>query len=1606
MESPELCTEAEENQLKLRDLVRKLRSPGGVVPFIGAGMSASLGFPGWTALLTDNAKEDSVKSKVKQHLADGQYEEAAQVLEDDMSEEGFHELIRESFGAHKLKAPLDAPVTLLPKITSGPVVTTNFDRVLEEAFKQGKRPFDRVVRGVEVDTIGEALDLNHHILLKVHGDAEDRTHRILTLREYERNYNPDKQEARYLISTQLELLAIKRTLLFLGCSLEQDRLMVVLKAIKEKYQSTTHYALLQKPTDEATLAKRVKFLSERGVRPIWYPEEQWENIPAFLNFLIEQLSHRPASRIGEELADREEAILNRASSLLVGREPALQVLDQHTNSRDESIKVVTGNAGMGKTALMATWITQKRESDGRVAYHLFSERNGLTSVRDCYLHLITQLFDSDSLNEELIGASEDKLRQELYNRLKHLAAEEGDELILVLDGLDEAEHPFWPPFPTPVPGNLRVIVSARSGENRYLEGWTNGIPPLTLEPLSVEDVGSWLSQLDEALAKYVDDKEFLQNLWQQTTGFPLYLNYLFEELVSSVKAGHDPAAILTQRPAGFSAYVRDQLNLLTRDGKDFRGDVRKLFGLLSVTLGAITEDDLTPLTGLTALDVPSLPSKITRWFDFRSLPDGTITCSFSHPELAREFARALGKYAGDVEEELIRHCKDWKENKSRYALEYLPDHLSRAKRYPELFDLARDDSFFTQDRSFTGDVEASLKAVRTALAASAQLNDAARMAEFALLHAKRIAALKTETPLDALRNGPLLRVWQVADLQEPGRAILWHMLLAAELQEQGDRESALRTLLRLTKRNLEPLSGWYGLAAAGLFLPLASLSPDAIFDLSEKLLPGYGQTIEVVSAIHRVAGRLVERGLHDVALKVGGPREDQIRKQIIVRKAEHGDFDAAEKDIQRIGNKKLRSHVKAKLAFCISRAGDSERAIELLRSAVKDVQDNEAGHVEVAIEQARLGFVTDALDLLKEVEGKELYLARGLRDIAVSIHEMGLDSSPVVARFETMARDEVEMKLRSRVLSELAVAYLMTGRESDASRIRDELLNAEEENVIPALNTLAAGYVAVGNHAEAEKLFQEALKRSRHQSSRKDELFSIISKAQADAGLFTSAIKTIEEVSPGGWHTAALRYIVVKQASAGDLNGALKLFDTATGEHKETLAEIGSDLVAGGDWARARQLYVDLLQAVDKSAPWSSPKRDRCLARVSVVLAQQKLERESCAARAAIVDEETKAQALRDLAAAHAAMGEFASAFDLAKTISDEQEYVKGKAFCYIALEQARQGEPITALSAIDFGYGRREHCREATELLVFLREQKAFKLIEEFKLFQGRFKLDWWDDEILVSAIRSVALARSGDFKRALQNAKYLDEGKLTAAFEQISPIAIQQGCLQEVIAVAEELRDPQNAALALIGVGMAQIRMGSIVEGEDTLKLAANKFPKMENTPDRQKVLIALGVAHFLANLKSVAAEAWRMAIGLKQWHYTRNIDSYLAPLDPEDVCGYIVEGLVAADLQVEALEWVQTIDDLHERGRVLERIAERFTPGGDFSREVVRVAQGLVLKREDWMTYMIDVLVRIRDVDSVKILLAPAAETLDTAYEVCGALAELYPEQAAGIAVVVQA
>ena len=138
-------------------------------------------------------------------------------MEQSLSPELFHHRVTHTFGKRKSKlCELRGAVLALPDLADGPVVTTNFDHILERVFAEAGSPFEQVVWGSQVDLIRRAIVENEPFLLKIHGDAEERSGRVLTKCEYEKHYAPGDPDG---LRAQLGRVFQGRTLLFVGCSL-------------------------------------------------------------------------------------------------------------------------------------------------------------------------------------------------------------------------------------------------------------------------------------------------------------------------------------------------------------------------------------------------------------------------------------------------------------------------------------------------------------------------------------------------------------------------------------------------------------------------------------------------------------------------------------------------------------------------------------------------------------------------------------------------------------------------------------------------------------------------------------------------------------------------------------------------------------------------------------------------------------------------------------------------------------------------------------------------------------------------------------------------------------------------------------------------------------------------------------------------------------------------------------------------------------------------------------------------------------------------------------------------------------------------------------------
>lgn len=263
--------------------LRESYQRGAVIPFLGAGMSIPSGYPGWTKFLWQLRNETRVSEEdLKCLLSQGKYEEAAQMLADDMPAGSFDEAIENIFGHD---GDLAGPIQLFPYIFNTSIITTNFDNVIKRCYEAADLSFSDTLLGAEARQLPRRLGEGSKVLVKLHGKANSDCSRVLTYSEYQRYYGEQP-----CLRDVIEAICTK-TLLFVGCSLNVDRTIQTLTQLVEDNGyglATRHYAFLSISEDEDRLARRDD-LAKANIFPIWYPAEDDhdECIEALLQKLVE-----------------------------------------------------------------------------------------------------------------------------------------------------------------------------------------------------------------------------------------------------------------------------------------------------------------------------------------------------------------------------------------------------------------------------------------------------------------------------------------------------------------------------------------------------------------------------------------------------------------------------------------------------------------------------------------------------------------------------------------------------------------------------------------------------------------------------------------------------------------------------------------------------------------------------------------------------------------------------------------------------------------------------------------------------------------------------------------------------------------------------------------------------------------------------------------------------------------------------------------------------------------------------------------------------------------------------------------------------------------------
>jgi tetratricopeptide (TPR) repeat protein len=326
-----------------------------------------------------------------------------------------------------------------------------------------------------------------------------------------------------------------------------------------------------------------------------------------------------------------EAFAHSRSRFYIPAPEIYAALDEHAAGAGLPL-VLTGEAGVGKSALLAAWARdcRARNPAALVVSHFVGATAASGDPAAWMRRVMAELRRRNGWPEE-VPAQPDEVRREFPD---WLVRADGEPLILIIDALNQLGHPHetlsW--LPARFPPHVRVLLSSLEGPSLQAtraRGWPDlAVPRLDPERqgrLIRSFLGSYSKKLDEDQAAPISRSPACANpLFLLTVLDELRLSGSFEELdrrIDHYLAAPDLDVLFSR--------------VLERMEADYgAGRVRELMTRLWAARRGLSEPELLEMGGLTRLDLSTLLFALD--YHLRS-SEGRVT--FFHDHL-REAIRA------------------------------------------------------------------------------------------------------------------------------------------------------------------------------------------------------------------------------------------------------------------------------------------------------------------------------------------------------------------------------------------------------------------------------------------------------------------------------------------------------------------------------------------------------------------------------------------------------------------------------------------------------------------------------------------------------------------------------------------------------------------------------------------------------------------------------------------------------------------------------------------------------------------------------------------------------------------------------------------------------
>jgi tetratricopeptide (TPR) repeat protein len=1289
-----------------------------------------------------------------------------------------------------------------------------------------------------------------------------------------------------------------------------------------------------------------------------------------------------------------------------GRERALQDLKAWLRARttDHKIRVVTGDPGSGKSAVLGKLVTETffdwRARTGAVEPpHEDAEPARLDVALYARKRTVAEL--STRLGElaRCRAGTPERLVKELKGR---------QELIrIVVDALDEAEDPeeigrklLRPLAELP---SVRLVVGSRSPR---VPGASGRRVPYLGDRQEIID-------LDED--KYFsaqDLQDYVERRLRETVGSPYTERPNSARLVATAVANQAKHAFLIASlvshqlaraiepldttSIGWEARVPESVgDAFAADLSRFKEAEQKVRDLLLPL--AFAEGRGIPQEEFWA-DVASAvagrqyTNSDIRWLKreagFYITPDvesGVSVYRLFHETLAeclrdeREAPFVHGCFVEALKNTVPLHegVRRW-DLARPYALRHLAAHQLKKGETAELYVLAREDAYHTaQLKSFPSEPDVALRAVDLSLRAALEASQASVAAEMLLLSAERSTRIMAgRSPLSILRVGTPSEAIALVELFDPARRTLWLLLICWELAEAGKIEEARSIVRRLASATAPSLKGWKGRVAALLLTEVLSLDPQAFGKLVHQVLVYRGPVdMDDGGTLGDLVVLLAKRRHFDAAeqaFRIYRRNDCEVLTELASEYGKAGRVDDVFRTVERIRTVQSKAKAYAEVAIALGDSGKPER-LDVARKCVSRVQkllpvkgpdpyDDKVWAFRAIAERAvNCPIWENTAETIDDLEER----AWALSSIAALEYQAGGSPKLVLARARECAFQITERLPRVRALRR--IASTLVPWDTEVSR-----------RLLEKAATLQG------------KIDEDDLSGDRESNLEYGIEWSALAEARAKLGDMDEAEKLLDRIPPNIGRTDALKALVIVEAQHGHIQSAidrvkrcqvdrnLARFPWVAAKEPELLFEVASAAVKLGQGSLARDIVETCLgtsrhdqiaagQAFDEML-MDLARREASAGRVS----------EALTITAAIIGEFGRKYTRSEIAISCAQRGDRATARRLVSELADQTGVVTDPAFEAIAIAEARRDQLDAAKKTVESIRRRGERSRACIGV--------------------------------------AAAHARRDGLAVGLSHLSGIDRHQTANGLGELLGRHTNEQELERIMAFARGLPEPRLVAVAYASIGRALIAMGKLESGrllfaqaESETRMASKVAPEKDSITSNAASLpwLELAINQTRAGLISEGQESLKQATSHTRYEgagaelkrrfvegVAKHDDTYRVH-ETRDVSD-LERGIVNSAFQIARL-----IDLPGEQMVALTAVANSGFPLPQDLSEYVFAWWQHMPGREGGVAWAAEILATAGDVKRLASVLQERERSVATAHRLSAALARLWTGQASTIA-----